>query len=67
MGVFASHGVLMLFMLRTRRLADAVMVVSGLFVIGVGYGLKVVIDRPRPDYQIFDQTNLALVFQTGIL
>ena len=37
-------GVLMLFMLMTRRLADAVMVVSGLFVIGVGYGLKVVID-----------------------
>ena len=58
-------GVLMLFMLMTRRLADAVMVVSGLFVIGVGYGLKVVIDRPRPDYQIFDPIQSSLSFPSG--
>jgi len=58
-------GVLMLFMLMTRRFADAVMVVSGLFVISVGYGLKVVVDRPRPDYQIFEPIQSSLSFPSG--
>ena len=58
-------GLLMLFMLMTRRFADATMVVAGLFAIAVGYGLKLVVDRPRPDYQIFEPIQSSLSFPSG--
>ena len=58
-------GVLMAFLFLTRRYADAAMVFAGLFVIGIGNGLKVVVDRPRPDYQIFEPFQSSLSFPSG--
>ena len=58
-------GVLMGFLLLTSRFADAAMVFAGLFVIGIGNGLKMVVARPRPDYQIFDPFQSSLSFPSG--
>ncbi|MBC8279988.1 MAG: phosphatase PAP2 family protein, partial [Chloroflexi bacterium] len=58
-------GVLTAFLLLTRRFADAAMVFAGLFVIGIGNALKVAVDRPRPDYQIFAPFQSSLSFPSG--
>jgi undecaprenyl-diphosphatase len=48
-----------------RRYADIVMVFGGLAVIGVGSGLKILVDRPRPEYQIIEPMEAGLSFPSG--
>ncbi|MBC8281258.1 MAG: phosphatase PAP2 family protein [Chloroflexi bacterium] len=56
---------LMAFLLMARRYADVAMVFAGLMVIGIGNGLKVLVDRPRPDHQIFDPIQSSFSFPSG--
>ena len=48
-----------------RRYADAVMLMGGLAVIGIGNGLKVIVDRPRPDYARLESLPSSLSFPSG--
>lgn len=48
-----------------RCYADAAMVTAGMVVIGIGYGLKLVVDRPRPEYHLFDSVQSNLSFPSG--
>jgi len=48
-----------------RCYADAAMVFGGLAVIGIGQGLKIIVDRPRPDYQIVEPFESGLGFPSG--
>lgn len=57
--------VLMAFLTLVRRYADAVMVFSGLAVVGIGSGLKILVDRPRPDYQIIEPLETGFSFPSG--
>jgi len=45
----------------TRRYADAAMLMGGLAVIETGDGLKIIVDRPRPDYVLLESlpSNLS--------
>lgn len=56
---------LMAFLLMSRRYADVAMVFAGLAVIGLGNWLKIIVDRPRPDHQIFDPVQSSLSFPSG--
>lgn len=72
---FANLGLLWVFMpavavlmgclVLARRYADAAMIFGGLAVIGIGNGLKLVVDRPRPEYQIVDPLQSGLSFPSG--
>ena len=48
-----------------RRYVDAGMVLAGLVLIGVGNGLKLLVDRPRPGYNLFDSVQSSLSFPSG--
>jgi undecaprenyl-diphosphatase len=48
-----------------RRYADAAMIFGGLAFIGIGNGLKLVVNRPRPEYQIVDPLHSGLSFPSG--
>ena len=52
-------------LLLIRRYADAAMVVAGLAVIGIGNGLKLIVDRPRPEYSLLDSVQSGLSFPSG--
>ena len=52
-------------LLLARRYADIAMVFGGLFVIGIGNGLKILVDRPRPEYQFVDSLQSGLGFPSG--
>ena len=52
-------------LLLARRYADTAMVFGGLFVIGIGHGLKILVDRPRPEYQLVDSLHFGLSFPSG--
>ena len=41
------------------------MIFGGLAVIAIGNGLKVIVDRPRPDYQILEPLQSGLSFPSG--
>ena len=56
---------LMALLLVARRYADVVMVFAGLALIGMGNWIKVLVGRPRPDYQIFDPIESSLSFPSG--
>lgn len=72
---FANLGLLWVFMpavavligclVLARRYADAAMVFGGLAVIGIGHGLKIIVDRPRPEYQIIEPLQSSLSFPSG--
>jgi undecaprenyl-diphosphatase len=72
---FANLGLLWVFMpaaaalmgclVLARRYADAAMIFGGLAFIGIGNGLKLVVDRPRPEYQIVDPLHSGLSFPSG--
>ena len=72
---FANLGLLWVFMpaaavlmgclVLARRYADAAMIFGGLAVIGIGNSLKLVVDRPRPEYQIVDPLQSGLSFPSG--
>lgn len=47
-----AAGVLIGSLLFTLRYADVVVVVAGLAILGIGAGVKLLVDRPRPEYQI---------------
>ena len=49
----------------TRRYADAAMLMGGLAVIGTGNGLKVIVDRPRPDNALLESSLSSLSFPSG--
>ncbi len=57
--------VLMGCLVLARRYADTVMMFAGLVVIGIGNGLKIIVDRPRPEYQILDPLQSGLSFPSG--
>ncbi|MCI0843775.1 MAG: phosphatase PAP2 family protein [Chloroflexi bacterium] len=48
-----------------RRYADVVMIIGGLAVIGIGQGLKTLVDRPRPEYYLLDTVPSGLSFPSG--
>ncbi|SUZ64281.1 uncharacterized protein METZ01_LOCUS17135 [marine metagenome] len=48
-----------------RRYADAAMLMRGLAVIETGDGLKVIVDRPRPDYVLLEPLPSNLSFPCG--
>ena len=48
-----------------RKYADAAMVVAGLVVIGIGNGLKLLVERPRPEYHLFDSMSSSFGFPSG--
>jgi len=48
-----------------RRYADIAMVFGGLAVVGLGLGLKVLVDRPRPEYRIIEPVESGLSFPSG--
>ncbi len=72
---FANLGLLSVFMpaavalmgclVLARRYADTAMVFGGLAVIGIGHFLKIIVDRPRPEYQIVDPLQSGLSFPSG--
>ena len=51
----------------TRRYADAAMLMGGLAVIGIGNGLRVIVDRPRPDNALLESSPSSLSFPSGHL
>ena len=72
---FAHLGLLSVFMPATvalmgglvlvRRYADTAMIIAGLGVIAIGHGLKVLVDRPRPEFQIVEPLQSGLSFPSG--
>ena len=60
----ASFG-LLVGLLIARRHADAALVVACLMVFGVGAGLKLLIDRPRPEYQLVGPVYTDPSFPSG--
>ena len=60
-----AAGILMGSLLIARRYADAAMVIGGLCVVGLGHGLKIIVDRPRPEYQFVDSLQSGLSFPSG--
>ena len=63
--IMPAVGFLMALLLVARRYADVVMVFAGLVLIGMGNWIKVLVGRPRPDYQIFDSIESSLSFPSG--
>jgi undecaprenyl-diphosphatase len=57
--------VLIVFLFLTRRYADIGLVFGGFMVVGLGYGLKLLVDRPRPGYQIIEPFSSGLSFPSG--
>ena len=57
--------VLTVFLFLTRRFADIGLLLGGLVVVGVGKGLKLLIERPRPDYQIIEPFASGFSFPSG--
>ena len=53
------------FLAFVRRYADGAMVFGGMAVIGIGYALKPLVDRPRPDHQLFDAVQSSFSFPSG--
>ena len=72
---FANLGLLSVFMpaavalmgglVLVRRYADTAMIFAGLGVIAIGHGLKVLVDRPRPEFQIVEPLQSGLSFPSG--
>ena len=60
-----AAAVLMAFLFFARRYADIALVFGGLVVVGLGNGLKLLVDRPRPEYQIFEPFASGLSFPSG--
>ena len=58
-------GVLMVSLLLLRRYADVSMLFVSLMIIGAGNALKLIVDRPRPDHQIFEPVQSSLSFPSG--
>ena len=52
-------------LLFARRYGDVAMIVTALMIIGVGSGLKALVDRPRPEYQIVGPDPSGLSFPSG--
>ena len=57
--------VLIACLILARRYADVAMVVAGGLVIGIGNGLKLVVDRPRPEYHLVGPMQSDLSFPSG--
>jgi len=60
-----SAGVLMVSLLLLRRYADVSMLFVSLMIIGAVNALKLIVDRPRPDHQIFEPVESSLSFPSG--
>lgn len=60
-----SAGVLMVSLLLLRRYADVSMLFVSLMIIGAGNELKLIVDRPRPDLQIFEPVQSSSSFPSG--
>ena len=57
--------VLTVFLFLTRRYADVGLLMGGLVFVGVGKVLKLLIERPRPDYQIIEPFASGFSFPSG--
>ena len=60
-----AAAVLIVFLFFARRYADIGLVFSGLMIVGLGNRLKLLVDRPRPDYQIIEPFASGLSFPSG--
>ena len=60
-GVF----VLTVFLLLTRRYVDVGLFMGGLVFVGMGKVLKLLVERPRPDYQIIEPFASGFSFPSG--
>ena len=60
-----AANVLIVLLFLTRRYADIGLVFGGFMVVGLGYGLKLLVDRPRPGYQIIEPITSGLSFPSG--
>ena len=52
-------------LLLSRRYDDVAIVVATLPVVGIGFGLKLLVDRPRPEYQMFGPIHTDPSFPSG--
>ena len=57
--------ILTLFLFLTRRYADVRLFMGGLVVVGIGKVLKLLVERPRPDYQIIEPLASGFSFPSG--
>jgi undecaprenyl-diphosphatase len=55
----------MVSLLLLRRYADVSMLFVSLMIIGAVNALKLIVDRPRPDHQIFEPVESSLSFPSG--
>jgi len=60
-----AAAVLITILFFARRYADIGLVFGGLIVVGLGNALKLLVDRPRPDYQIMEPFASGLSFPSG--
>jgi len=73
--VFADLGVVWVFLpaaavliaslFFAKRYGDVALVFGGLIIVGLGNGLKLLVDRPRPDYQFIEPFASGLSFPSG--
>ena len=57
--------VLTVFLFLTRRYADVGLFTGGLVVVGMGKVIKLLVERPRPDYQIIEPIASGFSFPSG--
>ncbi|GIT01914.1 MAG: hypothetical protein CM1200mP27_05390 [Chloroflexota bacterium] len=62
---FACVVVLTVFLFLTRRYADVGLFMGGLVFVGMGKVLKLLVERPRPDYQIIEPFASGFSFPSG--
>jgi len=63
--VLPGVAVLTVFLFLTRRYADVGLFMGGLVFVGMGKVLKLLIERPRPDYQIIEPIASGFSFPSG--
>ena len=63
--VLPSVVVLTVFLFLTRRYADVGLFMGGLVFVGMGKVLKLLVERPRPDYQIIEPFASGFSFPSG--
>ena len=63
--VLTGAAIVTVFLFLSRRYADIGLLLGGLVVVGAGKGIKLLIERPRPDYQIIEPFASGFSFPSG--